>query len=219
MLAFPDQSADGSYDRERKPAVARRNPAPFSLLQSVNPTASDMSTAKATWAVVVVYGSQETREAAVSFCDQLVQRFWNQYEFDISWWPGSQLLEQEAAQQAGQRASEADLVIFGVPADGVLPLEVQKWVEGWVPERGEREGALVGLVVQEAQSMETAEAHKFLRQVAHRAGMDYLTQVPQSISWQIPESLESCSERAKQVTSVLDEILHQPPAPRVIGLG
>ena len=54
---------------------------------------------------------------------------------------------------------------------------------------------------------------KIVRNIAHRAGMDYLTQVPETIGRAIPDSLASCSERADRVTSVLDEILHQKTVP------
>jgi hypothetical protein len=45
--------------------------------------------------------------------------------------------------------------------------------------------------------------------------MDYLNHVPQDISLSIPESLDSYTQRADQVTSLLDDILHQqvPPPP------
>jgi hypothetical protein len=42
--------------------------------------------------------------------------------------------------------------------------------------------------------------------------MDYLTEVPQELSHPIPESPESCAERACQVTSLLAEILQFPPS-------
>jgi hypothetical protein len=56
----------------------------------------------------------------------------------------------------------------------------------------------------------------YLRQLAHGSAMDYLTQVPQSISRSIPESLDFYTQRAGQVTHVLDEILHQQPLPPVL---
>jgi hypothetical protein len=47
--------------------------------------------------------------------------------------------------------------------------------------------------------------------------MDYLTQVPQDIPRCIPESIESYTERADQVTSLLDGILHQQaPPPHIV---
>ena len=178
-----------------------------------------MKTAKGAWSVVVIYETQETREAAVSFCDQLVQRFWHDFEFDVSWWETGKLQETASADQARRHATAADLVVFALPPDGEVAPEVQSWIDTWVAERGDREGAVVGLVEVKAHgSLEAAKGEQFLRSVAHRAGMDYLTQVPQSISWQIPESLESCTERARQVTHVLDDILHQPAPPPPIGL-
>ena len=176
-----------------------------------------MTATKATWSVVVVYGNPETREAAVGFCDQLVKRFWSEVEFDVSWWSTDRLQAGDSAQHAGRRAAEADLVIFALPKSGELDLEVKGWIERWVPERAEREGAVVGLLAPAASAeTEAIEAQQYLRTVAHRAGMDYLTQVPASISHQIPESPESCTERARQVTSVLDEILNRrEPPPRL----
>jgi hypothetical protein len=43
--------------------------------------------------------------------------------------------------------------------------------------------------------------------------MDYLTQVPQDIARAFPDSLDSYTRRADQVTSILDGILHQQAPP------
>ena len=79
--------------------------------------------------------------------------------------------------------------------------------------RGERDGALISLFGKEAEAESLAEKHGYLRQVAHRGGMDYLTETPQSLSFSIPDSLDWCSARAESVTSVLDEILRTRGAP------
>ena len=84
--------------------------------------------------------------------------------------------------------------------------------------RGDREGALVGLT-DSAAGAYGVNAQKFiyLRGVAHRGGMDYLTQVPQELSRGMSDSIESYTERAHQVTSVLDEILHyKSPPPNLL---
>ena len=57
--------------------------------------------AKAAWSVVVVYEDAAARERAVSFCDQLVRRFWAGFEFDLSWWSFAQLEEASAAKASG----------------------------------------------------------------------------------------------------------------------
>ena len=170
---------------------------------------------KADWSVVVVYEDAAARECAVTFCDQLVGRFWARCEFDVSWWP-FELLDQElAAKEAAEKAAKADLIIFSATPEGGFPVRVKAWVETWHNQRGDREGLLAGLMepVPGAGDRE-GQKHHYLRQVAHHAAMDYLTQVPLDICRSFPDSLDSYTERAYQVTSVLDEILHQqPPSP------
>jgi hypothetical protein len=61
-----------------------------------------------------------------------------------------------------------------------------------------------------------AQKHRYLRQIAHRGSMDYLTQLPLSLSRLVPESLDSYTQRAVQVSSVLDEILHHQAPPPVL---
>jgi len=43
--------------------------------------------------------------------------------------------------------------------------------------------------------------------------MDYLKEMPQDISRSIPDSLDSYTERADQVTHLLDNIMHQQAPP------
>ncbi len=167
---------------------------------------------KATRPVVVIYEDDVAREAAVTFCDQLVQRFWSLCGFDISWWSFQLLAEGRASQEAASKAAGAELVIFAARPEGDLPALVDAWIESWLHLRGDREGALVGLM-DPCGTLTGGATTKYLRlrTAAHRAGMDYLTQVPQNFTYAIPNSLESYSERAEQVTSVLDEILQRPP--------
>jgi hypothetical protein len=46
--------------------------------------------------------------------------------------------------------------------------------------------------------------------------MDYVTQLPQDIARSMPDSLDSYTERADQVTSLLDDILRQQTSPSSI---
>jgi hypothetical protein len=172
--------------------------------------------AKAAWSVVAVYEDNAAREQAVDFCDQLVKRFWAQFEFDVSWWSFGLLQKDAVAIEAAAKAAQADLVIISSVQREDLPTPVKRWIESWRGRRGDREGILAGLLGPELAGRWEAAKHYYLRQVAHQAAMDYLTQVPQNISRGIPESLESYSERAAQVTSVLDEILHQQALPPVL---
>ena len=171
---------------------------------------------KATWSVAVIFEDARTQETAITFCDSLVRRFWAELEFDVSWWAFKGLERPEAAEEAINKSLGADVVVFSVQGQSEVPAHVQQWADAWLERRGKREGALVGLLnAEEDAKPEPVRAQGFLRHLAHRAGMDFLTEVPQNLVNRFPETLESCSERAHHVTTVLDGILHRPaPAPR-----
>ena len=162
---------------------------------------------KAKWSVAVIYEDTGAQDAAVAFCDELVKRFWAEHSFEVTWWPFARLEESQIAADAKRKAAEAHLVVFATGKP--IPLHILHWTEQWIAERNQLEGALVGLPCGDA----SAELHCFLRRLAHRAGMDFLTRVPQTLRL-APESPEACTQRAHQVGSVLDSILryrHLPP--------
>jgi hypothetical protein len=70
-------------------------------------------------------------------------------------------------------------------------------------------------LAQEASELSAAGAatQGVLRKMAHAAGMDYLTTVPDCLPTEVPDSLDACNQRATQVTSVLDNILSYSPQP------
>jgi len=166
---------------------------------------------KATWSVVVVYQDAQTRDIAVGFCDTLVQRFWARCQFEAGWWSFAQIKDSALA----EKAAAANLLVIAIQPDAELPLTVKAWLESWLSQRPNREGALVAL----AGSPGSIICHLstltevYLRDIAHRGQLDFLTQVPPDLSALTPESADWCSDRARQVTSVLDEILHQPSQP------
>jgi hypothetical protein len=86
------------------------------------------------------------------------------------------------------------------------------WIEDWLNKRGEHEGALVGLLDYDDGPQHVATFREiYLRHVARRAGMDYLSHAPPTTRRAIPDSIDSFSERAGRMTSVLDDILHKHP--------
>jgi len=192
---------------------------PFSLAATMtrNDEYEARSEAKAAWSVVAVYEDTAAREQAVDFCDQLVKRFWARFEFEVSWWSFSLLQKEHVAMEAAEKAARADLVILSSLRQEDLPVPVKGWIESWLSRRGDREGILAGLMGPGAVgSGLEAPRHLYLRQVAHRGAMDYLTQVPQDISRSIPESPDLYTTRAAQVTNVLNEILHHQAPPPVL---
>ena len=120
------------------------------------------------------------------------------------------------ANEAALKAACADLIIFSAAPEGDFPVALKAWIETWLSKRGDREGMLCrpNRPVSRSHRRE-GQKHQCLRNAAHHGAMDYLTQIPQDIAFSIPESIDSYTQRADQVTSLLDDILHQqlpPPA-------
>jgi hypothetical protein len=170
---------------------------------------------KTTWPVVAIYEDAATREQAVQFCDQLVGRFWTQCNFEVSWWQFGLLAETTTARAASQKAVESRLVLVAARAEGEWSPIVKGWMEGWLYQRSAKEGSLIGLIGTGVESAsDTFGKHVYLRHVARRAGLNYLTELPTELQHFLPDSLDSFSERACQMSGVLDRILHQPIPPR-----
>jgi hypothetical protein len=168
---------------------------------------------KAKWSVLAVYENGDARQAAVQFCDSLVQRFWSEFGFDLGWCDWTELEQSVSARESGKRAQEADLIVVA-PSQGTIPSPVKSWLELALKQRGDREGVLVGLPRPEGELCASAAGTQaYLRKLAHEAGMDYLTAVPECLPTNVPESADAYTQRATQVTSVLDSILRYSPLP------
>jgi hypothetical protein len=169
---------------------------------------------KPTCSVVVVFEDGKARQEAVAFCDRMVERFWQDQELRVDWWDFNSLRDPGQVHDLFQRAIEADVVVFATKPHGNLPEEFRTWVEHWIPLRADREGVVVGLADPGSGLSEYCPPKfVYLRAAAHRAGMDYWTSIPQNLARSVPDSLDSYSERATQVTTLLDEILHYHPVP------
>ncbi len=161
--------------------------------------------------VVVIYENPSIRDRAVNFCELLVDAQ-RSPELNLDWWSFPVLSDAAMAHSAVEKAANADVVVFAMEARGDLPEAIKLWIEKWLTKRGEREGAIVGLLHRDEGWQGAASFREiYLRHAARRAGMDYLSHVPPTLGRAIPDSLDSFNERAGQVTSVLDKILQQRP--------
>ncbi len=170
---------------------------------------------KSTWSVVVIYESAEAQRTAMAFCDQLVQHFWSRYSFDIDWVSFKMLANAPAAENAVERAAQAEFVVFSNGPFIEPPPPVKQWVDLWLQRRAEKEGTLIALTTPRPVSGTCAICERYYRRVAHRAGMDFAAEVPQNIS-PVPEGTEPYLARASQGSSVLDGILRQHRNPPVL---
>ncbi len=161
--------------------------------------------------VVVVYEDAEARQAAVEFCDRLVEHFWAEHGFDVQWFAYENLGLHRQAAEATRQTANAHLIIFVTNPHRDPPVQIKDWVELWLSERGRKEGILVAITNPPPPSTVCPANQSYFRRIANRAGMDFAAELPQNIACDT-ESAESCTSRASQNTSVLDSIMRQPPA-------
>jgi len=170
---------------------------------------------RAAKAVVVIYEDASIRERAVHFCGRLIEAQ-RSPELNLDWWSFPVLSDSMMAHAAVEKAARADVVVFAMEARGDLPEPIKLWIEKWLNKRGEREGAIVGLLHRDEGWHGMASFREiYLRHAARRAGMDYLSHAAPTLRRAMPNSLDSFSERAGRMTSVLDSILQKRPNPQL----
>lgn len=179
----------------------------------------EQSEAKEICSVVVVYEDAGTRQRAMSACDFLMQQLWSEVEFDFHWWHADFLEHAAMAQAAAEQAVNADFVIVCSKAEDEPSSALKAWFESWIEDRHGRDGALLNLATTNStETGSTWPTEMFLRGVARRAMLDYLGATPQTMTGTLPSSYEEVEWRASQISSVLDEILNQPPRPPSFGI-
>jgi hypothetical protein len=175
--------------------------------QITNKSEAKVSRAKG---IAVIYETPAIREHAVRFCERLAVEQKSE-PMEMNWWSFQLLGHPALRSDAVEKAAGADVVVFAMDANGDLPEEIKLWIERWLNKRGEREGALVGLLQREEPRGMASFREIYLRHAARRAGMDYLSHAAPTATKAIPDSLDSFSERAGRMTSVLANILHKHP--------
>jgi hypothetical protein len=169
---------------------------------------NELRTAKS---VVVIYEDPSIRDRAVTFCERLAEEQ-HSAELNTDWWSFPLLSHTEMAHSAVEKAARADVVVFAMDARGDLPEEIKLWIEKWLNKRGEREGAIAGLLHRDEGWHGMASFREiYLRHIARRAGMDYVSHAAPTLRKAIPDSIDSFSERAGRSSSVLESILQKPP--------
>ncbi len=168
---------------------------------------------------VVVYEDKRTRERALRLSDALLRRFWSDIEFNFSWWRFDYLGDPGLANDAREAAVRSDWILFSAHGGRELPLTVRNWIESWSNKRVNPAGALVALIGTEDDSLKgTTPIHIYLREVAQRAGLDYFSQVVETLAAKQDVSADEISLRADKLTSVLDDIIRRPTIPQRWGI-
>src|SRR4051794_10991765 len=91
--------------------------------------------------ITVIFEDTQSREEAVRICDQLMARFWSNHPLDVEWWSFADLEDPRRFREASVRSARSDVLIFAVRPESELPAGVRHWIESWVTQRRDREGA------------------------------------------------------------------------------
>src|SRR6266436_3512624 len=102
--------------------------------------------AKTEWSVGVIYEDTHCREVAAKECDRLLAELWSEHGLKIQWWSFDMLAEAGTGSEALEKAMGAAVMIFALRPEGIFSANVEQWIETWLRLRGEREGAMIGLM-------------------------------------------------------------------------
>ncbi len=83
--------------------------------------------------------------------------------------------------EAAQSAAQADIILIAAESPE-LPVEVQLWFEGWLPNRVAPDGALVLVQPSPNGNSQSLPLRSYLRSTAKRARLDYL-RLSSPMSW------------------------------------
>ncbi len=164
--------------------------------------------------VAIVYEDEATRARAMALCDRLVSQFWSEIEFQFQWFEFGQLADQASAHAAVNAAAVADVMVLATRVETQVPTHVELWLEHWVRQRPNREGVMIALVglADEPLAKKIAKQH-WLRGLARRARVDFLSDAVPIGLWVTPESVQWLNQRAGRLTPILNEILERPHRP------
>jgi hypothetical protein len=126
--------------------------------------------------VVVIYQDPLTRHWAADLWDRVGQLI-DSGGISRKCWNLSDLAGAFVFAEAVRAAAEADVLVISVRDAGDLPLLLHMWVDGWMPRRAGRAGALVALIgVPARPDVPSGGAHQYLGAIARQAGLDFLPQ-------------------------------------------
>jgi hypothetical protein len=175
------------------------------------PQADEAPKGSETFSAVIAYEDSVTRNRALQTCDRIMQKLWRDVEFDFSWWRFDFLRDPAIVRAAADAAARSDLILVSAHAGRELSPAVQRWIETWLVRREPGRGVLVAMIgTAEDQLKGWTPIHVYLREAAQRANMDYLPQVLHASLGRVDGSIETITNRAEKVTSLLDDILHRP---------
>ncbi len=158
--------------------------------------------------IVALYADVPTREWMLRFCKQITHQFLADTDSDIQWWRFKFLTDNAMLKLAVRDASCADIIAYAAPGEADLPPLVKNFTAAWAQRRVLNEAMLVGICHSPAMPL----WDPYLRDIAHQNQIQY---VSHGYPAQAQTALDGLSNRASEMTPLLQELLHRSrPAAR-----
>jgi hypothetical protein len=95
----------------------------------------------------------------------------------VARWTVGALRDPGVLRDAAEAAIEADMLVVSVCAAAELPLDLNRWIDSWLPYRRRQDGALVAVIgVPQAPSAYPRRIRGYLHDVAGLAHLSFLSQ-------------------------------------------
>jgi len=128
--------------------------------------------------VVIVYEDFSLGRRAMEAYNFMVAELGRVFEFSNSMWKFDLLQNEKLSEIAAGDAAQAGLIIVAARGGQSIPPELENWCESWIPHRRELTGAVAALIDQRGgKSGPGSPVFDYLKNVADRAGMDFLSGV------------------------------------------
>lgn len=173
--------------------------------------------------VAVTYEATSDRQRAVCLCHHLADRFWEEVDFEFSWWRFRYLEDPEIADAAGCAARAADIIVVAAPVMSEPPAQMLDWFNFWAPLRTNPNGVLLPLLAPaNPEEMSLSPWISLLDELSRQTGLECLLPSQMRESAQFASPTRPLQQRAQHVSGVLNHILNTlggpPPPPHHWGL-
>ncbi len=174
---------------------------------------------KQTIDVVMVYQDFATGLRAKRLYDNLCRQLEPECELNQSMWKFEVLAIPRIGAVAAEEAAEADLVIISMHGDLELPGKVKAWLETWVGDKSNPNGALVAVFDDsEDAGGQVASVQASLRQIADRGGMHFFADPASSTEWDTELAPERMRTRIDPAPAVWASGFNYDPPSRHWGI-
>ena len=144
--------------------------------------------------IIVFYDDIRSRERVLKLSDHLVPQFWEDFEFEISWWKVNFMANPLFHEAIIKELKGADIVVFSLAPDFQMTHETKESMEFLMGFHINSQGLLVmALSKNYGPVNQYVDIHNFLESLAKRNRLDFLSE------WQFEMENDQTDKASKQI--------------------